>query len=166
MKSIDLELEHLRSYRLRSWARLINQLKRQLDRYMEAELGARGYGHFKLGYMPLLMNIDPEGITNGELSRRACVTKQAMSKIVHELSELKYITTEGGSGDGRISIIRLTEKGKRFVVESKHSMMDLSDEFKAVVGVKQYEKSVDTLMKILEYSEQRNTGAPGSSLKK
>jgi DNA-binding MarR family transcriptional regulator len=159
MKSIDEELGHLRAYRRRSWAKLINHLKRELDHYMEAEFVARGYEHFKLGYMPLLMNIDPEGITNGELSRRASVTKQAMSKIVHELNKLKYITTEPVSRDGRSSIIRLTEKGKRFVVEAKHCMMDLTDEYKAVVGARQYEKSVDTLLKILEYHEERKTRA-------
>ncbi len=158
MKSIEKEMEHLRQYRLRSWAKLISRLKRQVDEYIEGELVSRGYGHFKLGYMPLLMNIDPEGVTNTELSKRAWVSKQAMSKIVLELNELKYIHTTRIDRDGRSSMITLTDKGKRFVVEAKHCMIDLSDEYRSEVGTDNFEKLLDMLLKIIKYNEDRKAG--------
>ena len=155
MKPLDKELEHLKQFRLRSWAKLIGRLKKQSNEYIEDELVSRGFGHFKIGYMPLLMNIDPEGITNNELSKRASITKQAMSKIVNELVELKYITTKPHGEDGRSSIVFLTENGKKFVIGAKNCMMTLMDEYRLLLGKKEFEHLLDMLTRIMEYNEKR-----------
>src|SRR5690348_4370446 len=114
MKMSDLDKQLLDTYqqKQKSWGRLLSILKRQFEAWAITELENHGYDDFKMGYMPLLMNIHPEGITNNELAKTAKVTKQAMSKVVKELVEAGYITTEIHGRDKRSSIISLTTKGK------------------------------------------------------
>ena len=59
----------------RSIAKLLSHLKRHFDAWAVDEFAAAGYGDFKMGYMPLIMNIHPEGITNNELAKKAKVSK-------------------------------------------------------------------------------------------
>ena len=106
-----------------------------------------------IAYMPFLFNIDLEGITNTELAKRACVTKQAMSKIVNELSSLGYITNEKHNADGRSSILFLTPKGKKLVVEGKKTMGELSEKYAAIIGKRNYEFMIDMLIKVLDFHE-------------
>lgn len=155
MKSLDKEFEEFVKVRPRSWPKLIKRLRKQFDDFVEEQLFKEGYTDMKLGYLPLLMNIDPDGITNNELSRRACITKQGMSKIVNDLIELKYIVSEGDDKDKRSSIIRLTDKGKRFIVNSRIRIGILTDEYRDLLGKKNYEHLIDMMMKIMEYNEKK-----------
>ncbi len=153
MNKIDQELVAMQDYRQRSWPRLIKRLRRHIDDHAIAELKKRGFHDFKLAYLPFLFNIDLNGITNTELSKRACVTKQAMSKIVSELSVLGYITNEKHSEDARSSILQLTLKGKKFVVQGKKVMCEISDKYAVIIGKKNYDFMIDMLIKILDYHE-------------
>ena len=72
-----------------------------------------GYTDFKMAYMPLLMNIDPDGCNEQGASEKAFITKQAMSKVVKELLERGYIETEKNYDDKRCANIFLTAKGKK-----------------------------------------------------
>jgi DNA-binding MarR family transcriptional regulator len=157
MKSIEIdkELEHLKKVRNRSWAKLVSRLKKQLDYKIDSIIREKGHADFKLGFMPFLMNIDREGITNNDLSKRFAVTKQATSKIISELADRKYVTTQPHGADGRSSIVHLTDKGKRLVVESKHCMERLTDEYKALIGKKEYEHLIDMLEKIANYNDEK-----------
>ncbi len=161
MKSIEIdkELEQLRLTRHCNWAKLVSKLKKQLDLHIEALLKERGYKNFKLGYMPFLMNIDPEGITNNDLAKRFSVTKQASSKILNELIERHYITAEPHGEDGRSSIVFLTDRGKKFVIEAKRCMDELADEYSELLGKKNFENLRDMMTKIIEYNAEKS-GVP------
>ncbi len=163
MKPIDQELQDFKEFRKRSWAKVIKRLRKQLDEYVEDELFRGGYGDMKIGYLPLLMNIDPEGVTNAEVSKRAEITKQAMSKIVNDLVALKYIVTEEHSNDGRSQILRLTEKGKTFIVKGKQCIGGLMDEYRALVGKKNFDNTMETLLRIMEYNEQKKAKLQSAS---
>ncbi|MEJ0055386.1 MAG: MarR family transcriptional regulator [Bacteroidota bacterium] len=157
MKSIEIdkELEELRLNRHCSWAKLVSKLKKQLDLHIEDLLVEKGYKNFKLGYMPFLMNIDSEGITNSDLAKRFSVTKQASSKILNELIELNYITAAPHGADGRSSIVFLTDKGKRFVVEAKRCMDLLAQEYSVLLGKKNFENLRDMMAKVIEYNAKK-----------
>jgi DNA-binding MarR family transcriptional regulator len=159
MKSLDTELEELRLTRHCSWAKVVSKLKKQLDAHFEDVLAERGYHNFKLGYMPFLMNIDLEGITNTDLAKRFSVTKQASSKVLNELMKLRYITVTPHGKDGRSSIIFLTERGKKFVVEAKHCIDALTDEYRMLLGKKNFDNMITMLTQIIEYNAEKK-GVP------
>ncbi|CAN5368603.1 hypothetical protein BH10BAC4_BH10BAC4_24440 [soil metagenome] len=157
MKTIDVdkELEHLKQTRQRSWPKLISRLKKQLDHRMVKVAEEKGHGHFKLGYMPFLMNIDLEGITNNDLSKRFGVTKQATSKIINELVTLKYVTVAPHVDDKRSGIVYLTDRGKKFVVEAKHCGEGIMNEYRELLGKKEFDNLIDMLVKIHDYNESK-----------
>src|SRR6476620_9056102 len=112
MSDLDKQLAASHAQKEKGWGKILAHLKRQFDSWATAELAAHGYEDFKMGYMPLLANITPEGITNNELARKARVSKQAMSKLVKELVGMGYVATHEHGADKRSIEIYLTPKGK------------------------------------------------------
>jgi len=151
--SLDEELKKTAVYKQRSLPKLLTMLKRHVDTWAEGCLHKHGYTDFKMMFMPLLMNIDPEGTTNTELAKRAHITKQAMSKVVRELEELGYIESLPNKQDRRSSTIVLTKLGKQLVVEARIKVGELAEFYAASVGEKKYNEMIDTLMLLLNYHE-------------
>jgi len=54
-----------------------------------------------------------------ELSKMGKVSSQAMSQILNHLSDLKYLTRKASKEDKRKTIVSITEKGKRFINQSR-----------------------------------------------
>jgi DNA-binding MarR family transcriptional regulator len=158
MSELDKQLQEFYQQKHKSWGKLISMLKRQFDHWATAELAENGYEDFKMGYMPLLMNIHPEGITNTELAKKAKVSKQAMSKVVKELQEGGYIQTEIHGQDKRSAIIYLTAKGKKLVLSARGKIFNLEKEYEAVIGKKKFEELKETLEKLIDYHDQRPDG--------
>jgi DNA-binding MarR family transcriptional regulator len=156
MKELDKQLleSHLRKEQ--SWGKILAHLKRQFDAWAIAELIKKGYDDFKMAYMPLLMNIHPEGITNNELAKKARVTKQAMSKVVKELDEYGYIKTEVDGSDKRSSIIFLTAKGKRLVLSARNRLYDMEKEYEELLGKNNFHQLKQQLLEIIHYHDEKN----------
>jgi len=102
--------------------------------------------------MPLIMNIKPEGTNNNELAAVAKISKQGMSKVVKDLLLKGYIETKIDPSDKRSTIILLTDKGKRFVIQARHCVKTLTTEYQNLLGRREYEHMIDNLMKIIEYN--------------
>jgi len=151
---LDKELLASQHSRERNWVKLIFVMKRQLDAWATEAIVCQGFEDFKLGHMPLLMNISPEGITNTELAKKARVTKQAMSKVVNELLDLGYIDTIGHDTDKRSSVIRLTDKGKRLVITARKCVSKLESTYEKTFGKKSFEDAKDMLLKVIKYNEE------------
>lgn len=157
MKMSELDRQLLETYqqKQKSWGKLLSILKRQFEAWAVTELEGHGYADFKMGYMPLLMNIHPEGITNNELAKKAKVTKQAMSKVVKELVEAGYIVTETHGQDKRSSIISLTVKGKKLVLSARKKVSELEAEYEVIIGKKKFADLKEMLTRIMDYHDQK-----------
>jgi DNA-binding MarR family transcriptional regulator len=155
-KHSDLDEEILKFHNPRNVGRLLRIWRRYFDDWANKKLDESGYGFFKMAYMPFIMNISPEGSTNNEIAVKARVSKQAMSKVVKQLVEHGLIRTEEHGQDARASIIFLTIKGKEFVIEvKKRCLMELDIEYRTIVGEKNYEIMLDSMLKIVEYHDQK-----------
>lgn len=154
-EELDQQLRQLQEQSAISWGKLLAQLKRQFDTWAVAELASHGYADFKMAYMPLLMNIQPEGITNNELAKKARVTKQAMSKVVKELLEFGYIKTSEHDTDKRSAVIYLTSKGKKMVITARMRMLEVEKEYEALIGKKKFEELKESLRTIIQHRDQK-----------
>ena len=143
-KSFDFD--QYRTMRGRAVGRLLWRLKRYVDNFVEPRLQALGYADFKMSYLMFLAHIEETGITNNELARRACVTKQMMSKIVGLLENEGYIYTQKNPNDSRSSVIFLNDRGKELFVALKDCMQETRDRFDAVAGHDRMEEVIDTLV--------------------
>ncbi|WP_461051639.1 MarR family winged helix-turn-helix transcriptional regulator [Spirosoma arcticum] len=150
-KSFDFN--QYRILRERAVGRLFWRLKRYMDSFVEPRLQALGYRDFKMSYLMFLANIDEKGTTNNELAKRACVTKQMMSKIVGLLESEGYIYTQKNPNDSRSSMIFLNERGKDLFVALKDCMQESRNKFDTIVGHDRMEEVIDTLVLLVNTLE-------------
>ena len=142
------DFDQYRLIRERSVGRLLWRLKRYTDGFMEPRLHALGFTDFKMSYLMFLANIEEHGTTNNELARKACVTKQMMSKIVGLLERENYIYTQKNPTDSRSSIIFLNDRGKELFVALRDSIEEARQKFDSIVGYEQMEQVIDTMLKL------------------
>ncbi len=138
----------------RSWGRLISVLKRQFSAWISDILVNNGYEDFKMAYMPLLMNIGPEGVTNKELAEKSFITKQAMSKVVKELLELGYIEKEKDYSDKRCANIFLTAKGKHLAVTVREKIYELELGYEKRLGHEKMNDVKDVMLEIIDFNNE------------
>ena len=145
--------------RERAFGRLMWRLKRYSDMNIEPRLHAMGFSDFKLSYMGLLANLSEEGITNNELAKRACVTKQAMSKVVNLLEEEGYIYTRKNEHDSRSSIIFLNDRGKDLIVAVHTCSLDVKQRLIKVIGEARWTQMIDTMCDlVMALDSEENKG--------
>lgn len=153
--SLDQKLKDTEYIKTNSWGKILTYLKRQFDQWATLKLTENGYKHFKMAYMPVLMNIKAEGTNNNELAKSARVTKQAMSKVAKELIDNGYIKTKTDPSDKRSTIFLLTDKGKKLVIEARVCVKELMDEYRALVGGDDFDRTLQVLLKIIDYTDDK-----------
>jgi DNA-binding MarR family transcriptional regulator len=156
--SLDQKLKDTEFIKTNSWGKILTYLKRQFDQWATQKLTENGYKHFKIAYMPVLMNIKAEGTNNNELAKYARVTKQAMSKVAKELVDYGYIKTKTDPSDKRSTIFMLTDKGKKLVIEARCSVKDLMDEYRTVIGAEDFDRTLQVLLKIIDFTDEKLKG--------
>ncbi|GAB4020995.1 MarR family winged helix-turn-helix transcriptional regulator [Spirosoma koreense] len=155
----SFDFNQFRLIRERSVGRLFWRLKRFTSSYIEPRLHALGYSDFKMSYLMFLSNIEEHGTTNNELAKRACVTKQMMSKIVGLLEEEGYIYTQKNPNDSRSSIIFLNDRGKELFVALEECMQKARDKFDTIVGHERMEQVIETMTKlVVELEKEEQSG--------
>jgi len=160
MKNLDEELRKTHELSKCSWGKGVSKLKKYYDVWVTKQLHGHFIDDFKLAYMPLIMNIDIDGVTNTDLARRAGITKQGMSQIVQELEENKYIKIRDNPDDKRSSIIYLTEKGKDFVLKSRNCTKNFHADLRKVLGKKKFDMVLDAMFEVVDYLEELNNRKP------
>lgn len=143
--SLDEQLQQHLAQRQQSLIRMLGLLKKDMDCRIMQKLQQKGYNNFKLGDLVLIVNIDPQGIINNELARKARITKQAMSKVVKNLEAGGFIHTSKHANDARAAIISLTDEGKKLIICAAESFQEIQEEYTHIVG----EENADALSQIL-----------------
>ena len=154
MNALDKKLLETEPIKLGNWVKLISVLKHQFNEWAMAKLAREGFADFKMVYMPVLMNITPEGINNNELASHARVTKQAMSKVAKELQNLGYIKAKTDPRDKRSTIIMLTDRGKKLVIEARLRVCDLTNEYRKLFKASDFDKATEILTKVIAYNDE------------
>ncbi len=143
--NISYDFAHYRALRERSFGRLMMRLKRYMGNYLEGKLHELGFDDFKVSYLSFLSHIEEGGITNSELARHACVTKQMMSKTVSLLEASGYIYLKKNENDSRSSIIYLSDRGKSLFIALTQCMQELRGQFDDIAGAEQIDNMLDTM---------------------
>jgi len=137
------------------WGNVLHHLRKQFDLWAIDRLANKGYKGFKMTYMPVIMNIDSNGTNNNDLALRAKVTKQAMSKVIKELQKSGYISSKTDPKDKRSTIFKLTSRGEGLIQCAKKSVSELMDEYRKLVGKKNYDDLLIQLVTIIEHMDKK-----------
>ncbi|AYB34676.1 MarR family winged helix-turn-helix transcriptional regulator [Chryseolinea soli] len=154
MNALDKQLAETEHVKTGNWVKLISILKHQFNEWATVSLAKEGFDDFKMVYMPVLMNISPDGTNNTELAFQARVTKQAMSKVAQELQKLGYIKSKADPRDKRSTTIMLTDRGKRLVIQVRLRICDLTNQYRAMFKTTDFDKATEILTKIIEYNDE------------
>lgn len=160
MKNLDKELKKTQAFSEHSWGKAISKLKKHFDAWVAEQLLSHNIADFKHAYMPLIMNIDVDGVTNTDLAKRAGITKQGMSQVVQELEEKKYIKIQANPDDKRSSIIHLTNKGKEFILTCRARQKELHADLQKRLGKKNFEAILDGMFEVVDYHKELDSKKP------
>ncbi len=97
-------------------------------------LAEMGYHDFKIGHIMVMMNLKEEGITAAEISKKVYVSKQAISKLVHELAEKGFLMNLKHPEDLRATLIQTTVAGEQFLAALNDCRMKVDKELSQVIG--------------------------------
>jgi|ERR1700744_5729480 len=136
--------------------RLLYLLKRLSDDWYCTKLCHSNLEGFNNSYLPLFMSIGTKGISNSKLASTLSITKQAASKVIKELEELGLVKSEKCSTDGRSMMLYLTEDGIHFYEHIRNQMIALEQNYKKVVGARNYETAINVMLKLVDYHENLN----------
>ena len=136
--------------------KLVYLLKRSIDEWSMKKLCRMDNPEFNNAHIPFFMSIGTTGITNNALAAKMSVSKQAASKIVKELEATGMVRNEKSKDDARAVMLYLTPKGEKFYAHLKSQVEHLENEYKKVVGVKNYEAAIDVMLKLVKFHEDYN----------
>lgn len=145
-----VDFDQLRELRGRAIGRIIWRMKRYMDAFMEPRLHRMGFTDFKISYLAFLSNIEEKGITNNELAKRACVTKQMMSKTVSLLESEGYIYTQKNETDSRSNRIFMNDRGFELLYAIRDCTNEAHAKFAGIVGQERFEQTLDTLRQLAD----------------
>lgn len=138
----------------RNYGKLVQLQKKLFDAWALTRFKEEGYSSLKMANMAFLMNIE-DGITNKDLAMKVHITKQAMSKGIKELEKLNLVTTGLHETDARMSLISLTEEGKRVVIYVVENVCEKMEEYEKLVGKERFRQAMDTMFEILDYEKSK-----------
>jgi len=136
--------------------KLVYLLKRFMDEWNEKKLCRLHYPGFNPSHLPLFMSIGTSGISNNELAEKLNVTKQATSKIVKELEAINMVKSEKSETDARSAMLFLTNEGEKYYQYLRTQIYQLEEQYKKLVGAKNYEIAVDVMLKLIDFHEKQN----------
>lgn len=139
-----------------NFGRILSHLKRSFDEWALTHLSKEGYPEVKIGYMPFLMNIEIEGITNNALAQKLSISKQAMSKTLKELEKLNLIEAIPNPTDARSSLVLLTPYGMKMVIHTRKKLDSLTKDYIAIIGKKKFFDMIDSLNIIIDIHKKIN----------
>jgi DNA-binding MarR family transcriptional regulator len=94
---------------------LLAKASQRWNELMYARFKAAGYGHVRPAYGALLVSLyEEDGLTLGELAKRALISKQTMTTMVRQLERAGLARRSPDPKDARAQRIHLTAAARRF----------------------------------------------------
>jgi DNA-binding MarR family transcriptional regulator len=148
------EIKAFKENKSRLLGRLLNKSYRYMSEIATDFLREKGYTDFRVGHIVALVHIELEGDSVNTLALRAGITKQGMSKIIKELAEGEYVTTEKHSSDARSVTVKLTERGYEALTHWKACTEEIDKKFTEILGLERLEQMKDILGTLVDYYDK------------
>jgi DNA-binding MarR family transcriptional regulator len=124
------------------------------------DLAAAGFADLRPAYLAVFQHLDAEGSRLTDLAHRAQVTKQSMGALVDSLERWGYVERIPDPRDGRVRIVRRTERGWAVERTARASIRTLEDEWTQRVGAEHMRQCRAVLEEIVAALEE---GSPAPS---
>lgn len=118
-------------------------------------LAEMGYQDFKVGHVMVMMNLKEEGITAAEIAKKVHVSKQAISKLVHELAEKGFLMNLKHPEDLRATLIHTTVAGEQFLSALHACRLKVDQELSQVIGTDKLDQIRTAIESMLLHYESK-----------
>ena len=126
--------------------RLLSEAFENFSDELFRRLAAAGFGDIRPGHGCVFGSIDPEGSRLTDLAERAHMTKQSVGEAATDLVRRGYVERLPDATDGRVKIIRLTDRGR----EAQRIGLELIDEIEHDWADRYGEAEIAALRETLE----------------
>lgn len=116
-------------------------------------LADMGYHDFKVGHVMVMMNLKEDGITAAEIAKKVHVSKQAISKLVHELAEKGFLLNLKHPEDLRATLINTTQEGEKFLQALHACRKKVDKELSQIIGTNNLDQIRSAMEKMLLHYE-------------
>ena len=94
----------------------------------------RGHRLIRASHSSVFTNLGLGAVRVTELAERACVTQQAMGKMLKELERIGYIARDIDGNDKRAKKIRLTDRGVELVRDTNDVVAEIRAQYASKIG--------------------------------
>lgn len=98
-------------WRRENVGRLLNDAIERFESGILRQMEDAGYRGFSLSHITVTRNLDLAGTRATELARRAGITKQSMSELIHQLEASGIVERRPDPADGRAKIVYFSKAG-------------------------------------------------------
>jgi DNA-binding MarR family transcriptional regulator len=92
--------------------RLLGLVFTDFSEELYRRFAAAGFADIRPGHGCVFGNIDPQGSRLTDMAERARMTKQSVGEVATDLERRGYLERIPDATDGRVKIIRLTDRGR------------------------------------------------------
>ncbi len=149
-KKATAKLEKYFAARKRNINRGIYISHRFINEWAQKRWKEDGWDGIRPDHMRMLSIISLEPMNVNELSRRARVSKQAMSKMVNDLINKDFIVVETDPKDSRSKIISITSTAVDFLEYLSGCSKVVEEKFKTIIGAKKTDQLINLLSELSE----------------
>lgn len=149
-KRTKAKLEEHLAGRHRNISRGVYITHRYVNEWALTKWKEDGWEDIRPDHLRLVSIISMETLNINELSKRARVSKQAMSKMVNYLIDKGFIAFETDPRDSRSKIISITKDGVEFMTYFKDCAKLVEKKFEKIIGIKKTQQLIDILAELSE----------------
>jgi DNA-binding MarR family transcriptional regulator len=134
--------------------RLLSLAMADFSEELYRRFDAAGFGDIRPGHGCVFGNIAPQGSRLTDMAERARMTKQSVGEVTTDLERRGYLERLPDPADGRVKIIRLTDRGR----EAQRVGRQLIDEIERDWAKRYGEAEIAALRETLEAITTRQLG--------
>lgn len=124
-----------------------------MNRWLYAELAARGYPEVRPGFSVVLRNLPPAGARVSDLAVVGGMTKQSMAYLVEQMAAVGLVHVEPDPSDGRAKLVRLTPRGEEVVSVGVELSASYEKRFAQAIGERKMAQLRGVLMALYTHLE-------------
>ena len=113
---------------------LLRRPLRALTARVAVDLAAAGFADLRPAHFAVFQQLDADGARLTDLAARAQMTKQSMGALVDDLERWGYVERVPDPADGRVRIVRRTERGWAVSRVARASIRAFEAEWERRVG--------------------------------
>jgi DNA-binding MarR family transcriptional regulator len=119
-----------------------------IHRRIVEDLKEAGYEELGMPHIAVLQFPGPHGVRPGTLAERACMSKQAINRLLGSLEESGYLIRSDAPEEGRARVIRFTERGHAVYSKIQDILRDIEREWIAELGSKDFARLKELLARV------------------